>query len=895
MAVHNVRIRKSIVLSAASALALSLAVAAPGRAQENVKTFDIPSQSLADALTAYSRQSDVIVFAPAALTKDKVANPVSGAMAPEEALNLILTGSGLKLQETASGAYTITLASAGARPSDPAPFRIAQTNRGQSTSATAVSVEPTDEERDRDQIIVTGTNIRGANPKSSPVVVVDSLELQQSGFATIADYFEFLPQNFAEIGSDRGFNTRPGEGPAVNLRGLGANETLVLINGQRVTSSTTFGSFVDLSLIPVTAVERIEILLDGASAVYGSDAVAGVLNIILKSGVDGLMLNARYGTVTDGGLEEYRASATGGLNWRSGGVTISYEFFDRSPLRSADRDFVRQSVDFDLIPGETRHNVSASLKQKITDDIDLRIDSLISIDESFDDRSNEVFNETWSSKSRFYWFNAGVSGSYLGFDYDLNGSFSSRSNDNPYFRETIGTTSRVNREFKNDTSVYAADLRISRPLLALPGGDALVGFGGGIRGQTVQLQTLDQPGDVEVFFIDPDRDVAHAYGEMILPLIGPENNIPLAREFEINASVRHEDFSDVGSSTNPKVGFVWAPKAWFSIKGSYGTSFRAPELRQVNGLPTAAVFDISAFGVADPFPELGDNIVLNLTGPNPDLGPQESRSYSIGADLTPPVFEDLTFTVNYFDINYDGRIGDPTTVIGFPGVYNDPRVVDFFTVSPAASDIQAIVEGAGITGSLVPGVDLDDPSTYDPINLIFDSRNRNLSRSVARGLDFQIAYRKETPVGNVTFDFNSVYLLDNAFSVIEGDALTDNVDTLANPVDFQFRAGMGYNRGDFSGNVFVNYTDDYENNQTAVPERINAWATVDLSLAYAFQASRGALQGMSARFSMQNIFDADPPFAEQVIPGSAGVVYEFDTANASPLGRFIAFEISRQF
>src|SRR5262249_1078703 len=133
-----------------------------------------------------------------------------------------------------------------------------------------------------DEVIVTGTHIRGEAPAGSKVLVIDKEEIENSGHARLEDFFESLPQNFSgsasEDSSSKGTNYNVNLATSIDLRGLGSGTTLILVNGHRQPGSDLFSSFVDISSIPSSAIERIEILTDGASAVYGSDAIGGVVN-----------------------------------------------------------------------------------------------------------------------------------------------------------------------------------------------------------------------------------------------------------------------------------------------------------------------------------------------------------------------------------------------------------------------------------------------------------------------------------------------------------------------------------------------------------------------------------------------------------------------------------------
>ncbi|PZU51249.1 MAG: hypothetical protein DI568_01220 [Sphingomonas sp.] len=198
-------------------------------------------------------------------------------------------------------------------------------------------------------IIVTGTNIRGGGVIGSATQTLTSEDIARAGRATLAEVMRDLPANFAggvakddgnrggQDSSSGGSNMTGGTG--INLRGLGALSTLVLVNGRRVAVSGQFGDFVDVANIPAAAIERVEVLLDGASAVYGSDAVGGVVNIVLKRNVEGLHVQGRVGGFTQGGEMEYQGSVVWGKNWSSGNVTVGYEYNHRDNVVANDRGF----------------------------------------------------------------------------------------------------------------------------------------------------------------------------------------------------------------------------------------------------------------------------------------------------------------------------------------------------------------------------------------------------------------------------------------------------------------------------------------------------------------------------------------------------------------------------
>src|SRR5580692_2974819 len=163
------------------------------------------------------------------------------------------------------------------------------------------------------EVVVTGSLIRRADIETpSPVQVITADELKQSGYTSIAQVLNNITANGQGTLSQGFAGAFAAGAEAVSLRGLNSSATLVLIDGHRVAPNAMFDdgqrSFVDISAIPFDAIERVEVLKDGASAQYGSDAMAGVVNIILKKSYVGTTINAEGGTATEGGGATAHAS-----------------------------------------------------------------------------------------------------------------------------------------------------------------------------------------------------------------------------------------------------------------------------------------------------------------------------------------------------------------------------------------------------------------------------------------------------------------------------------------------------------------------------------------------------------------------------------------------------------
>ena len=173
---------------------------------------------------------------------------------------------------------------------------------GQGTAAAGTPPVQDAAATELETVTVTGTRLRGGITPS-PVIAIGSERIRQEGFSTLGEVVRSLPQNFnggqnpgvvSATGSGNMYNQNAGGGSSLNLRGIGPDATLTLLNGRRLAYGGLMQA-VDISAIPVAAVERVDIVADGASAIYGSDAVAGVGNVILKRDMEGAVLSARYG------------------------------------------------------------------------------------------------------------------------------------------------------------------------------------------------------------------------------------------------------------------------------------------------------------------------------------------------------------------------------------------------------------------------------------------------------------------------------------------------------------------------------------------------------------------------------------------------------------------------
>ena len=249
---------RSLAALLAGVAACCSPIAAMATEQER-QSYDMPAQDLGEALRRAADLADIELYASSRDLEGKTAPALKGQFTPREAVETLLAGSGLI-----------------ARFDD----RAVIIRNGFSAEIPS-SAEP-------ETIIVTGSRIAGA-PAPAPVIEVTAEDIRNAGHADLGEVARSLPQNFGGgqnpgIGSGQGVqnqNVNVNGASTFNLRGIGPSATLTLLNGNRFAYSGT-QSVIDISAIPTAAVERIEVVTDGASAIYGADAVAGVVNILLR-------------------------------------------------------------------------------------------------------------------------------------------------------------------------------------------------------------------------------------------------------------------------------------------------------------------------------------------------------------------------------------------------------------------------------------------------------------------------------------------------------------------------------------------------------------------------------------------------------------------------------------
>lgn len=847
----------------------------------------------------------------------------------------------------------------------------AQDGSAQAADEDAVTVE---------EIIVTGTSIRGVPPVGSNLISVSRTDIEQLGAANTPDILATVPQlnsfNTAPQTSGGGFGTF-----APGMRGLPSSATLPLMNGHRLVAAAANDTAPDYPLIPSLAVERIEVVADGASSIYGSDAVAGVVNFITRRNVSGVEASANYG-VGDGFYQAHLGGLIG-HTWDRGSVLGAYQYTRNDNITGADRDyrvldfrdrggidtravacpapnvlydttgfavyhaapglapgtqnFCDNGASADLYPASELHSLFVSGRYELTpaatvwgellytdrhDEIQaalpgqsvlisaanpyfrhpagslanlafvqFRPDNLVGADHFLNTDDKTVGNSSVGVDIRLPRdFELTVSGT---FDWANNDAFIPGVNTAALTAAANGVTpataldpfgdgtapavraaildSATDVAIKQRTDMGA--VRLSGPVFELPAGAVKVAVGAEIR-----RETFEQRGVVGATPVPEnlDRDINSVYGELYVPLVSEANARPMVRSLSLSLSGRYDDYSDFGSTSNPKVGVNWSPAEGLGLRASYGQSFRAPGMRQIGATVGAYYLDAasSAVGANDPTRGANQVATVYLLGGNRDLQPEEATTWSLGADWTPAFLPNLRTSLTYYNIEYVNVIGTPSAAM----VFTDPTFSDIVYRDPTAAELDALLDIA---------VPVNLPTPLPAIGNLLDLRLNNFGMRSTDGLDFFIRYNWPTSFGLVYADLSGNHVLNYETRQTPNSAVSDSLK-LGIP-ESTARLTLGAAVGDWNVAGFVNYRDGITNN-FATPTGVgsysaDAYTTVDLRASWTLP-DRGWSRGSAVTLQINDLFDQDPPY----FPATDGIGGAYN-----PVGRFVALNLRKTF
>jgi iron complex outermembrane receptor protein len=904
-----------------------------------------------------------------------------------------------------------------------------------------------------DEIVITGTSIRGAAPVGANVIAVDRRTIERSGAQTVQQLLTRIPQvaGFNNTGQWAfGSNDASGtHAPTIHSLGASAsNSTLILIDGRRLPLSGLNHNLADPNVIAPSALERVEVLPDGASAVYGSDALAGVLNFITRRNLDGVETSTQRGF--GDGYDTTDASVAAGKPWDGGSVFVTYAYTYRDNVSDNDRPFVRMDLrtlggnnfgsfnctpaaiqpgagqpgagqrflspyatgtgmaatvnpcdvraatKYDIVPDETRHRVLAKIEQRVTDNLTASAEFVYSsrinkfrgpytpgairnltaitvygpgsappggagqinpffrgppgvTTETIFVNFDPIFGQQQFSKS-----SAETRFATFGLDYRFAGDWAARleavtGRDVAQIRQVgalcqpcallalngagsaagvpgagvtqlplttanavdvwspIGqnlTSAAVLQALMDNSmrqrsrqNIKDVKLVLDGPLLAVPGGEVRASMGA--EGIWYGMRQVSVGQSVLTTQIDYSRNVNAVFGEVIFPVIGDANAMPFLQRFDLSAAVRYDDYSDFGSTTNPKFAFDLSLTDDIHLRGSYGSSFTAPALSSrgdANGVSAESMYAASAEqvvptsfpGVAglpgcNPVPATGCRIGgtnpaqgIQISGGNKSLKPSEGDTFSLGADLTPRFLPGFKASVTWWRARVDGMITAPS----FAAVTTNPPLFEALLINPTAAQVTEATRYLRAT-TVIPA----------NVSFIYSFQQRNAFDLDASGIDVDVSYLKTTDRAgdftiNVTFSDKLTFKQRTSSAVPWSNNLnTAGVNASFSSIEFYGRAGLGWSLGGFDTGLFVNHTKGYwartANNLAlfgAKGQPVSSHTTFDAHMSYAFEDG-GALEGLQLFATAENFLDKDPPYVN--ISGG------YNDQEASPIGRVL--------
>ncbi|MEO6677712.1 MAG: TonB-dependent receptor [Pseudomonas sp.] len=858
-------------------------------------------------------------------------------------------------------------------------------------AASAAVVAPATTQLQR--VEVTGSAIRRVDAETAvPITVLRADDLRKQGVSTTAELLQRVTGSQSVINSSSSVGSGSGGASYADMRGIGANKTLILLNGRRLANNalsgtnTSNGAGVDLNLIPFAAIDRVEVLRDGASALYGTDAIGGVINFITKKAMtDGQLTFGGETPTHSGGGNSKDMSASwgfGDVEQDRFNVLGVFNYNKQQNLQAKDRNFAtsyrpergldqtsgtafpgnysqgdnatnplassncngpnlvsRQGVCrfatssyIDLIPQTEKTSFFGKATGKLADDHNVNL-------EYFWARNNNatavapapLTGQTLDASSPYYpgngitpgptdftldptqpvgvnWretaagareskdqntaqrFILSFDGLVGGWDYNAGASYNQNkvisSVTSGYVSDSamtaglasgllnpFGPQSSAGQQFINEAMyhgpytsavgrVIGFDGRVSREIGDWFGaGPSGLALGGEYRKEKFHqdyesfVDDISSLGADSAGSVEGDRSVKAAYAEI---------NVPVLDSLELSAAVRHDKYSDFGSTTNPKYSFRYQPLKELVVRGAYSEGFRAPSLYELYA-PQSLSFTQANYndpvlctgGVLQAGGNAGRDCgqqFLAKGGGNQDLAPEKARNVTLGFVYQP--VRDLSVGLDFWWIHISNQIQPfpESTVFDQSGAYADRFVRN------ADGSLNYIVTG-----------------------------NANLGIVKTSGVDVSLDYRfPNTPYGQFGLGLQGTYVDRYDFqSTIKGP-YTDKVgDFEGDGVIARWKHALSgtWTLGAARASLVNRFTTGYNDYDRTTYDRVASYSLWDLSAGYTFD------KVLDLDAGVKNVFDRDPPFSNQAYTFQSG----YDPRYADPMGRTLFARMTYHF
>jgi len=878
----------------ACALTLALFASSAAMADESVR-FDIGSQPLVAALKTFAEQSNMRLLYEQDAVRHVTANPVVGNFGKREALEKMLQGTGVEVVFSGDNAATIRVrvdqgASVGPASELGAVAQVEGQVQGERLRNALEREEAALRSRvvaEMDAVVVTGSRIRGGQ-SSSPVVTISQDDMRLAGHNNVGDAMRALPQNFSggqnpgvapgasNVGGIANQNLSGGSG--LNLRGLGPDATVTLLNGSRMPYDG-FAQATDAAVIPTAAIQRIEVLLDGASAIYGSDAVGGVANIILKRDYDGAELSGRYGVATEGGYEQRQITAVVGRSWDSGGFLVTGDVARNTAVTASQRDYLSGMTyqATEIYPSSDQKGLLLSGHQWLGEYAELSLDAFRT------ERQNELTMAISSTTGHYFPTKSTIWGASPSVSFILPRDWRLRlhgtigRNDleedgrrNFDLATGVESAARSNR-YRNEAA--AAGVETEGSLFALPGGEARISVGGGWRRTSLEY------GDLLANTVahEGENTSRYGYGELSLPLL---------EQFLLNAAVRYEHYDSFGETTTPKLGMLWSPMPELDIRASWGRSFKAPTLTQQYQAQMLYLYPASILGGGGAGAPANSHSIM-FWGGDSDLRPETAETISVGFVARPQVLPGFRVEMNWFQIDYTDRVLAPIAAVG--EALTSPAYAEFRTLNPSLAEIDAAFVWAGLPQGTFTGNFTGAP--YDPANVfaIVRGANTNAASDLLQGVDLSARYSLDALDGTLSLHFNGTWLTKAERRLSSTSAAMPTAGVAFFPPETRGRFMADWSREGLTISGSLNYSGGLTDTLAVPTVGRGSMTTVDLVVDY--QVIAPLLGDIGVNFAVMNLFNKPPPFIQPVQP----IYVSYDSLNYSALGRVINLSFRKRF
>ncbi|HEY0065528.1 MAG TPA: TonB-dependent receptor [Telluria sp.] len=851
-----------------------------------------------------------------------------------------------------------------------------------SISAIAQEAAPT-----MQRVEITGSSIKRLQAETAtPLSVIKAEEFVKAGVTNVQEALSRIPANQSGMGAGNAvggnYSGLPTGGMAsADLRGLGGDKTLVLLNGRRLANHPYDGAAVDLNMIPISALDRVEVLRDGASAIYGTDAIGGVVNFITKRSInkttitgeilrpklDGgdeerLNLSSGFGNLdTDGynifgvvdwhkqesiGSQQREFSKTGydlakGLNATSG-TTFPANYLDTGTKTTGNPSFAtgcnppysfpnpaagattcRQDYTRQVDDNPDQKKLSAFVRGafKVGDGHLATIELLHATNEvisrtapppqtglimpstspyypaaasgadlSVNWRPLEAGQRTILSKGKADRLVAALEGNAAGWDYKGGLNYSvSKSAENfigGYVQDAsfaAGVANGILNPFALQNAAGAAylastalrgevqnaevkntgfDFKASRDIMAMAGGQMAIAFGAEVRRETADFYVnRDIAGQAASSGLSGSLSTS---GSRNIQAVFTEVVMPVTKELEVQLAGRFDRYSDVGNTTNPKIGIRYQPSSALLIRGSASTGFRAPTLFEKNSPPskndTSNAYNdpvLCPGGVVSSNPianELRDCDLqqFKLQGGNANLSPEKSKSFSFGFVVEP--VSAVTFTADYWNIKLKDKIDALPEEI----IYGDyAKYQARFLRNP------------------------------DGTPFAISDFKENLGEVETDGIDVSAVWRlPKSEMGAFTLGMDGTWLHSYKYQNEKGGAFDENVGRFgATYAKFRWQhtLSLGWKQGPWGATLTNSYKTGYRDQ--------GGTRDVDAYSLWNITGSWEGIKGLSLMAGVKNLLDEEPPLTIQSTLFQQG----YDARYTDPVGRALYLRASYSF